>query len=109
MTWDPQKRASHYRMRASGAESRAKKYKSMVSKADTYKRLHDEALAECGVLSQVLHGRGILDTPAHLLAALQALKSGVADGNIEPYDKEAYELARLREINLLIKRTELEI
>jgi hypothetical protein len=108
MTWDPMKRASQYRTRATSAEFRAKKYKSMVSKSDTYKRLHDEALAEFQVLNRVLHGRGILNTPALLLAALQALRSAEPDGNVEPYDTAAFELARLREIDLLIRRIELE-
>ena len=109
MGWDPQKRFTQHRTRAASAEARAKKYKSMVSKSGTFRQLHDEALAEFHVFDRLLRTRGTLATPAQLQAALLEMKASGPDKNIHPFDPECFELARLREINLLIRRIEVEI
>jgi hypothetical protein len=108
MAWDGQGRSARYRTRAGNAASRAKQFKSKVPKSDIYKQLHDAALAEFNVFSG-LSDRALLTTPAQLLATLQAMKAAAPGGAVEAYNSEAFEQARLKEIDLLIKRIQLEL
>ncbi len=81
----------------------------MVSKAGTFRQLHDEALAEFHVFDRLLRTRGPLATPVQLRAALHEMKAAAPDQGIHPFDRECFEVARLREIDLLIRRIEVEI
>ncbi len=109
MTWDTQERIGQYRTRARNAESHAKKLKLKASKSETYKRLHDEALAEFSVFNQVLHDHGNLATPGQLITALDAMTVAEPEESLQAYDRETFARARLKEIDLLIRRIQLDV
>ena len=109
MVWNPRALSDQYLARAARAAARIKECRAKVPKSETYKRLHDEALAEFHVFNR-LHGRTFLETPAKLLAELHAMKAmagQIRDSQI--FDTPIFERARLMEIDLLLRRIELLI
>ena len=108
MVWNPRALSDQYLARAAKAAARIKECRAKVPKSETYKRLHDEALAEFCVFNR-LHGRTFLETPAKLLAELHTMKAIDQMRDPQIFDKPIFERARLMEIDLLARRIELLI
>lgn len=108
MAWDAHNHSAKYRKRASEASSRVKQLKARTSKSNIYKLLHDAALAEFYVFSSI-SDPALIATPSQLLAALQTMRAIEPDAGAEPFDQKAFRDARLKEIDLLTRRVELEL